>query len=235
MMGQAERVDAAEDAEHGVDHRGGDLRGKAVCGSPDKPLIIGDTEIECYVLDDGTRVITQAAFLSAIGKHPRAMGRRDASDGLPPILRSAAIQPFITEAIRLAVMVEGSLQSGSRPQRCHGGFASLDCRVQPTGPNGRNRPLGEYWQFTGHRQRKCIAGSYISMTRLLLTLSLPSNPERLTKSLRRLIQRVKEGSAEASECTVPRLKVEKRRPQPLRKRWFGSGLDSLCSIFGTKA
>ncbi len=68
---------------------------EAVCGSPDKPLTIGDVEIECYVLDDGTRVLTQAAFLQALGRHRRPMGRRDDADGLPPILQAKAIKPYL--------------------------------------------------------------------------------------------------------------------------------------------
>lgn len=73
---------------------------EAVCGSPDKPLLIGDMEIECYVLDDGTRVLTQAAFLTALGRHRRAKGFRDERvEGLPPILQAKAIQPFLPPGI----------------------------------------------------------------------------------------------------------------------------------------
>jgi len=39
---------------------------QAICGSTDKPLRIADKELECYVLDDGTRVLTQAGFLQAL-------------------------------------------------------------------------------------------------------------------------------------------------------------------------
>ena len=35
-------------------------------GSPDRPLQIGDVEIQCFVLDDETRVLTQGSFLEAI-------------------------------------------------------------------------------------------------------------------------------------------------------------------------
>lgn len=73
---------------------------EAICGSPDQPLVIGGVEIECYVLDDGTRVLTQAAFLQALGRHKRAMGRRDEDDeGLPPILQGKAIKPYFPSGI----------------------------------------------------------------------------------------------------------------------------------------
>lgn len=40
---------------------------KAVFGSPDKPLIINEIEIPCYVLEDGKRVVVQAGLFKALG------------------------------------------------------------------------------------------------------------------------------------------------------------------------
>lgn len=40
---------------------------RATHGSTDHPLRIGDIEIPCFVLEDGTRVLTQAGFTSALG------------------------------------------------------------------------------------------------------------------------------------------------------------------------
>lgn len=40
---------------------------KATHGSPDHPLIIGDIEIPCYVLEDETRVLSQRGLQSGIG------------------------------------------------------------------------------------------------------------------------------------------------------------------------
>ncbi|WP_369913900.1 P63C domain-containing protein [Xanthomonas sp. NCPPB 3005] len=40
---------------------------KATHGSADRPLRIGDVEIPCYVLDDGTRVLSQRGLISGIG------------------------------------------------------------------------------------------------------------------------------------------------------------------------
>jgi P63C domain-containing protein len=71
----------------------------AVCGSPDHPLRIGDVEIECYVLEDGTRVLTQASFLQALGRHRRANVRRERNAELPSILQGKAINPYISPAV----------------------------------------------------------------------------------------------------------------------------------------
>lgn len=70
----------------------------AVCGSPDRPLRIGDSEIQCYVLDDGTRVLSQADFLEALGRHRKANVRNEGGEErLPAILQGKAINPFITK------------------------------------------------------------------------------------------------------------------------------------------
>ncbi len=73
---------------------------ETICGSPDQPLRIGDTEIECYVLGDGTRVLTQGSFLRALGRHPKANTRREGGNTpIPPILQSKALSSFITDDI----------------------------------------------------------------------------------------------------------------------------------------
>lgn len=72
-------------------------------GSSDRPLRLGDAEIPCYVLDDGTRVLTQEGFLSAIGRARKAKGgtgastRTDATSDpyLPAFLAAANLQPVI--------------------------------------------------------------------------------------------------------------------------------------------
>ena len=40
---------------------------KATHGSPDRPLKIGDVTIPCYVLEDGTRVLTQRGLVAGLG------------------------------------------------------------------------------------------------------------------------------------------------------------------------
>ena len=55
---------------------------------------ITDIELECYVLEDGTRLLSQAGFLSALGRHRKANVRRET---VPAILQGKAISPFICE------------------------------------------------------------------------------------------------------------------------------------------
>lgn len=70
----------------------------AVCGSPDHPLTIGEVQIECYVLEDGTRVMSQGSFLKALGRS-RTVRRTQSDSGLPPIVQGKALQPFLPEGL----------------------------------------------------------------------------------------------------------------------------------------
>lgn len=89
-----QRTEIARKAAHA---RWNDEITEAICGSPDQPLRIGDVEIECYVLEDGMRVLTQASFLRALGRHPKARTRRE--EQVPPILQGKALKPFISSEI----------------------------------------------------------------------------------------------------------------------------------------
>lgn len=92
-------------------------------GSSDRPLRILDAEIPCYVLSDGTRVLTQQGFLSALGRAPKAKGGTGAAaheqgevDVLPAFLAASNLKPLITKEI-----IESTRPIKFRPPS--GGFA----------------------------------------------------------------------------------------------------------------
>jgi hypothetical protein len=89
---------------------------EAICGSPDQPLRIGDIEIQCYVLDDGTRVLTQADFLEALGRHRKANVRREGQEErVPAILQGKAISTYLTQDIlKKSRPIRFRLRSGGR-------------------------------------------------------------------------------------------------------------------------
>lgn len=66
------------------------------------PLNIGDAEIACAVLDDETRVLTQNAFLQAIGRvpNPSKPAHGTAIAELPVFLRAKNLETFISEDLR---------------------------------------------------------------------------------------------------------------------------------------
>ena len=70
---------------------------KVIAGAPDRPLVIGDIEIPCYVLEDETRVLSQRGFIGSLGMSEG--GARTRSDGAPQLailLRSATLAPHVT-------------------------------------------------------------------------------------------------------------------------------------------
>ena len=78
---------------------------EVVAGQPDRPLIIGDVEIPCYVLEDETRVVSQGGFLVALGRSrtPKAgTGGLANVDELPFFLRSTNLRPFISKELTMS-------------------------------------------------------------------------------------------------------------------------------------
>jgi hypothetical protein len=69
---------------------------EAIASSGDTPLRVADVELDAYVLEDGTRVLSQAGFLRALGRNKRAATR---SLTVPPMLQGAAFGPFLTPEI----------------------------------------------------------------------------------------------------------------------------------------
>jgi hypothetical protein len=119
---------------------------EAICGSPDKPLVIGDAEIECYVLDDGTRVLTQGVFLQTLGRHPRPRGRGDeGNEELPPILQAKAIQPYLQEGIaERAQQITFRLPSGGRARGYHAELLPEVCELYLAAREAGTLPSNQY-------------------------------------------------------------------------------------------
>ena len=74
---------------------------KVIAGAPDRPLIISEIEIPCYVLEDETRVLSQRGVFSGVG-----VSRGGATNGgaqIPRFLASKAINPFIHRDLSAAL------------------------------------------------------------------------------------------------------------------------------------
>lgn len=66
---------------------------KATHDSADHPLRIGDIEIPCYVLEDGTRVISQRGMVAGLGM--KYGSRAGGADRLTSFVHGKTISPFI--------------------------------------------------------------------------------------------------------------------------------------------
>jgi hypothetical protein len=102
---------------------------EAICGSPDRPLRIGENSIQCYVLQDGTRVLTQADFLETLGRHRKANVRREGA-GIPAILQGKAISPFVTsDVLEKARPIAFRTPSGNRASGYRAELLPVVCEV----------------------------------------------------------------------------------------------------------
>lgn len=63
---------------------------KVIAGAPDRPLIIGDIEIPCFVLEDETRVLVQRGMATALGMS------RPGGAQIGRFVRSKSINPFVS-------------------------------------------------------------------------------------------------------------------------------------------
>ena len=96
---------------------------KAVAGAPDRPLVIGDIEIPCYVLEDETRVLEQRGFLGAIG---RPVGRlRSGGEERPAFLVSERLKPFVSKALAAAAASPVEFQAPDGRESAYGYPATL--------------------------------------------------------------------------------------------------------------
>lgn len=73
---------------------------RAIYGSPEKLLKIGDVEVECYVLEDGTRVLSGRGMQQAIG-----LGGEAKTHGakLRSFLSLESIKPFVNDDLAMAL------------------------------------------------------------------------------------------------------------------------------------
>jgi hypothetical protein len=75
---------------------------KAIYGSPDRPLRIGEFEIPCYVLEGGKRVVIQRGMISALGMGKGGTGRAAGGDRLANFVLGKLIAPFISNELKEA-------------------------------------------------------------------------------------------------------------------------------------
>ena len=71
---------------------------KVIAGATDRPLIIGNVEIDCYVLEDETRVLSQRGMARGLGMSPTGSGLR-----LTNFAASKSINPYISNELRVGI------------------------------------------------------------------------------------------------------------------------------------
>ena len=74
---------------------------KVIAGAPDRPLAIGDIAIQCYVLEDESRVLTQRGVFTAFGASRGGSYRGGAE--IPRFLESRVLSSYISSELRVAL------------------------------------------------------------------------------------------------------------------------------------
>ncbi len=74
---------------------------KVTHGSADHPLKIGSIEIPCYVLEDGTRVLSQRGVVGGIGMSYGS--RAGGADRLTGFLSGKAISPYVSNELMMLI------------------------------------------------------------------------------------------------------------------------------------
>lgn len=80
-------------------------------------ITIGDAELGCAVLEDGTRVLTQSDMMRALGRSRQAKGRAhyDSDVNMPAFLSAKNLKPFIPNELEVtSSQIEFKLSSGHR-------------------------------------------------------------------------------------------------------------------------
>ena len=98
---------------------------KIIAGAADRPLIIGDIKIDCYVLEDETRVLSRGGFQAALGRH-RTSRKHQQDDvvNLPAFIAAFNLNPFISKAL-VTASTPVEFQAPSRGPVAYGYRAEL--------------------------------------------------------------------------------------------------------------
>lgn len=77
---------------------------KTIAGAPDKPLIIGDIAIPCFVLENEKRVITQRGLFRALGMSVGSSGGRG-GDRLVKFMEQSRFNEFSSNELRMMTSI----------------------------------------------------------------------------------------------------------------------------------
>ncbi len=92
------------------------LKLQVIAGAANRPLTVGGIEIQCYVLEDKTRVLSQSGMLAGMNLSRRGFVSLDGAAQVPRFAASKAINPYISTdlAARLGSPIEFQPPGGGR-------------------------------------------------------------------------------------------------------------------------
>ena len=80
---------------------------KVIAGTPDRPLVIGNIEIDCYVLEDEIRVLSQRGVFKSVsatrgGPYSDSEAKRDGAE-MPRFANQKWLKPFVSNELSTAL------------------------------------------------------------------------------------------------------------------------------------
>jgi hypothetical protein len=96
---------------------------QATHGSQDHPLRIGDVEIPCYVLEDGTRMLSQRGLIGGLGMKPG--GSSHGADRLALFFAGKGISPFVSNDLMTTIQNPIRFRSPSKGPITYGYPATI--------------------------------------------------------------------------------------------------------------
>lgn len=75
---------------------------RAICGSEDQPLCIGDIQLPCYVLEDGRRVLVQGGMIRSLDMSPGSSGG-SGGDRLAKFANGKILTPYVPPNLASAI------------------------------------------------------------------------------------------------------------------------------------
>ena len=94
-------------------------------------LPIGDVELDCAVLEDGTRVLTASSIFSAFGRTRKGMNSRLEVDGtkIPPFLASKNLESYINQQVIDRTTIITYLDGKTKKQGYEATLLPVMCRI----------------------------------------------------------------------------------------------------------
>ena len=124
-------------------------------------LKIGDASIPCAVLEDGTRVLTQAGMLQALGRSRKPSGKSLTADQLPPFLAPKNLEPFIDGDLRrstIPILFKPLKTGGLGGNQAYGYNAEILPRVCEVMLQARDANALQTRQLHAYREKRLVDG-----------------------------------------------------------------------------
>ena len=76
---------------------------KAIFGDPNKPLMLGNFELPCYVLEDGRRLLARGGMIKTLGMSQGTGSKKIGGDRITKFIGGKGIKPFVSDELEAVI------------------------------------------------------------------------------------------------------------------------------------